>query len=136
MIFKICDRVLAYGLYEGTIIDIDGDNVIIGTKSGTINCHVDELELVPERIPIFKVFKTVNNTVNVMIQNCSPSVASFLWRFDIWNSNGNFKYDENKPKEKPEIWFECPIEFLDFIESAMGKECFKRMGVKEFYIEK
>lgn len=80
------------------------------------------------------VFKSVHGTVNVVIQNCSPEVATLLWRFDIWKANGRFEWDESKPKEKAKIWFECPIEFLNFVKSDMGKEAFKRMGVDEFYI--
>lgn len=82
-----------------------------------------------------RAFKSVHGTVNVIIQNCSPEVATLLWRFDVWKSNGRFEWDEHEPKERAEIWFECPMEFLDFVESSMGRACFQRMGVEEFYIK-
>ena len=81
-----------------------------------------------------RAFRSVHGTVNVVIQNCSPEVATLLWRFDVWKSNGRFEYNEN-PKERAQIWFECPMEFLAFINSSMGRACFERMGVEEFYIE-
>lgn len=86
------------------------------------------------KVATLRAFRSPHGTVNVVIQNCSPEVSTLLWRFDIWNSNGRFEYDENKPKERARIWFECPIEFLDFISSDMGKACFERMGVQKFYI--
>lgn len=79
-------------------------------------------------------FKSPHGTVNVVIQNCSDEVATLLWRFDVWKSNGRFEHDANKPKERPKIWFECPMEFLNFVESSMGRAALQRMGVEEFYI--
>lgn len=84
---------------------------------------------------ILRAFKSAHGTVNVVIQNCPSDVPTLLRGFDIWKSDGRFEWDTNKPKERPEIWFECPIEFLDFVESSMGRACFERMGVEEFYIE-
>ena len=82
-----------------------------------------------------RAFRSPHNTLNVVIQNCSNEVTTFLSRFDIWKSGGKFEYNTLNKKENPTIWFECPIEFLEFIKSDMGKECFKRMGINEFQLE-
>ena len=87
------------------------------------------------QIATLKALKTDRGTVNVEIQNCPSGVIAILSGFDINNKSGQYKWDINKPKERPKISFECPIEFLDFINSNMGYECFKRMGVEAFYIE-
>lgn len=79
--------------------------------------------------------KSLHGTVNVVIHNCSTEVISLLHRLDIWESDGRYEYDEDKPSERPHIWFECPIEFFDFVETGMGKECLKRMGIEEILVE-
>ena len=82
-----------------------------------------------------RAFRSPHNTLNVVVQNCSNEVTTFLSRLDIWKSGGKFEYNTLNKKEKPTIWFECPIEFLEFIKSDIVKECFKRMGVNEFQLE-
>jgi hypothetical protein len=134
------DTVIAPGIGEGKITYISTDNIAdveFNTVNGgcTLQYHLSELQYVPKRTARLWAHKSVHGTVNVIIQNCSSEVTTLLWRFDIWKSNGNFKFDETKPNERAKIWFECPIEFLDFIESSMGRACFERMGVEEFNIE-
>lgn len=138
MDFKLNDHVCASGWCEGVITHIDDDvaYVMYTTErgGGCMAFRFSELELIPERKATLKAFKSVHGTVHVVIQNCSPEVAALLHRFDVWKSNGNNKYDENKPWQGAEIWFECPMEFLDFVESSMGRAAFQRMGVEEFNI--
>ena len=88
----------------------------------------------PKNNPRITISRSVHGTVNVVIQNCSLEVATLLWRFDVWKSKGRFEYNENKPKERPKIWFECPMEFIHFVCSDLGRAAFQRMGVEEFYI--
>ena len=139
MSFKVGDRVYANDWREGTIVEIENDVAHIECSTdgggGCLPFRLDELEHIPNRVATLRAFKSVHGTVNVVIQNCSPEVTTLLHRFDVWESNGRFEYDENKPKERAKIWFECPMEFLDFVESIMGRACFQRMGVEEFYIE-
>ena len=85
--------------------------------------------------PTLWVYKTVHGTVNVAIQNCDKEVATLLWRFDIWKSKGRHEFNDDKPLERAKIWFECPIEFVDFVGSSMGRACFQRMGVESFNFE-
>ena len=137
--FNIGDKVYAGDWCEGIIVDIR-DNIAdvefeTAGGGGCLPFGLNELEYVPNRVATLRTFRSVHGTVNVVIQNCSPEVATLLWRFDVWKSNGRFEYDENKTNERPKIWFECPMEFLDFVESSMGRACFQRMGVEEFYIE-
>lgn len=82
-----------------------------------------------------KAFRSVHGTVWVITHNCSAEVNALLCRFDVWKSTGMYKYDDTKPNERAYIWFECPMEFLEFVSSSMGRACFQRMGVEEFYIE-
>ena len=135
MSFKVGDKVFASDWCEGIITHIENDvaYVMYTTErgGGCMAFGLDELELIPERKATLKAFKSVHGTVHVVIQNCSPEVTTLLHRFDVWKSNGNYKYDENKSAE---IWFECPMEFFDFVESSMGRAAFQRMGVEEFYI--
>lgn len=139
MNIKIGDKVYVSDYVEGTVIDIDNELAVVeystGTGGGSLPIHIDELKLVPKRVATMQVFKSVHGTVNVVIQNCSAEVTTLLWRFDVWKSQGRFVYDESKPSERAKIWFECPIEFLNFIESSMGRACFERMGVEEIKIE-
>lgn len=139
MNFEVGDRVYAGGWCEGIIVNIENDVAYVEFETagggGCLPFGLDELEYVPKKVATLRAFKSVHGTVNVAIQNCSPYVATLLWRFDVWESDGRFEYDENKTNESPKIWFECPMEFLDFINSNMGRACFERMGVKEFYIE-
>lgn len=139
MDFNIGDRVYAGNWCEGIIVDIR-DNIAdvefeTAGGGGCLPFSLNELEYVPKRTSTLNVSKSVHGTVNVMIQNCSAEIITLLWRFDVWKSKGRFEYDESKPNERAKIWFECPIEFLDFIESSMGRACFERMGVEEFNIE-
>ena len=140
MSFKVGDKVYAGDWCEGTITEIINDDVayiefVTDNGGGCLPFGLDELERIPHRTATLRAYKSVHGTVNVVIQNCSPEVVTLLWRFDVWKSNGRFEYDENKTNERPKIWFECPMEFLDFVESSMGRACFQRMGVEEFYIE-
>lgn len=139
MDFKVGDKVYASDWCEGIIVDIDGEFAYVefsmGNGGGCLPFGLNELEHIVNSVAILRAFKSVHGTVNVVIQNCSPEVTTLLHRFDVWKSNGRFEYDENKPKERARIWFECPMEFLDFVESSMGRACFQRMGVEEFYIE-
>lgn len=139
MRFNIGDKVYAGDWCEGIIVDIRDDVADVEFETagggGCLPFGLDELEHIPNRVATLRAFKSVHGTVNVVIQNCSPEVVTLLWRFDVWKSNGRFEYDENKTNERPKIWFECPMEFLDFVESSMGRACFQRMGVEEFYIE-
>lgn len=137
--FNIGDKVYAGDWCEGIIVDIR-DNIAdvefeTAGGGGCLPFGLNELEYVPNRVATLRTFRSVHGTVNVVIQNCSPEVVTLLWRFDVWKSNGRFEYDKNKTNERPKIWFECPMEFLDFVESSMGRACFQRMGVEEFYIE-
>lgn len=139
MSFEVGDRVYAGDWCEGIIVDIRDDVADVEFETagggGCLPFGLNELEYIPKRVATLRAFKSVHGTVNVVIQNCSPEVVTLLWRFDVWKSNGRFEYDENKTNERPKILFECPMEFLDFVESSMGRACFQRMGVEEFYIE-
>lgn len=102
------------------------------------NCTDNCIACMAEEIyttPTLWVYKTAHGTVNVAIQNCDKEVATLLWRFDIWKSKGRFEFNDDKPLERAKIWFECPIEFVDFVGSSMGRACFQRMGVQVFHIE-
>ena len=138
MDFKVGDKVYVTDYIEGTIVDIDGELAMVeystGTGGGCLSSHIDDLKHVPNRIALLHASKSVHGTVNVMIQNCSHEVSTLLHRFDVWKSNGRYIYDKIKPDERAKIWFECPIEFFDFIESSMGRACFERMGVEQFEI--
>ena len=139
--FKIGDKVFASDWCEGIIVDINEEENYASVEfetSGGGGCllfNFNELQIIPEAIAKINISKSTHSTINVIIQNCSSEVVTLLHRFDIWENNGKFEYDENKTNERPKIHFECPLEFLDFIKSDMGKNCFKRMGVEEFYIE-
>ena len=139
MNFEVGDRVYAGDWCEGIIVDIRDDVADVEFETagggGCLPFGLNELEYIPKRVATLRAYKSVHGTVNVVIQNCSSEVVTLLWRFDVWKSNGRFEYDENKTNERPKIWFECPMEFLDFVESSMGRACFQRMGVEEFYIE-
>ena len=139
MNFNIGDKVHAGDWCEGIIVDIR-DNVAdvefeTAGGGGCLPFELNELEYIPKRVATLRTFRSPHGTVNVIIQNCTSEVTTLLQRFDVWKSNGRFEYDENKTNERPKIWFECPMEFLDFVESSMGRACFQRMGVEEFYIE-
>ena len=136
MKFKIGDKVYAKDVeVEGTIVEIENDIASVefstGNGGGCAQFELNELELVPIRIPSMRVFKSDHETLNVVIQNCSVEVATLMTRFNIRDTGGRFEWDKTKPKERPKIWFECPMGFLDFVESDLGKTCFERMGVKE-----
>lgn len=139
MDFNIGDKVYAGEFSEGVIVNIEHGVAYVeystGNGGGCLPFGMDELKHVSNRVATLRAFKTAHGTVNVAIQNCSQEVTTLLHRFDIWKSNGRYEYDENKLNERAKIWFECPIEFLDFIESSMGRAAFQRMGVQEFYIE-
>ena len=141
MEFNIGDRVVCGSgicAVEGIITDIHDNVARVSFETfGGGRClpfRLNELKHVSKRIAKLHASKSEHGTVNVMIQNCSLEVSVLLCRFDIWKSTGRFEYDDNKPNEYAKIWFECPIEFLDFIESSMGRACFERMGVEEFLI--
>ena len=74
---------------------------------------------------------SVHNTVNVIVKNCTNEIASFMWRFDIWNSKG----DSKMICDRLETYFECPLEFLNFAQSDMGREAIKRTGVERLIFE-
>ena len=140
MKLKYGDTVIAQGIGEGKIIYISTDNIAdvefnTVNGGGTLQYHLSELQYVPKRTARLEAYASCHGTVNVIIQNCSLEVSTLLWRFDIWKSKGNFKFDETKPNERAKILFECPIEFFEFIKSSMGRTCFERMGVEEFYIK-
>ena len=139
MNFNIGDKVYATDCIEGIIVDINGEYAQVEFETdcggGCLPFRLDELEHMPIRIATLRAFKSPHGTINVVIQNCSSEVTTLLYRFDIWKSTGKFDYDESKPKERAKIWFECPMEFLDFVGSSMGRACFERMGVEEFIIE-
>lgn len=82
-----------------------------------------------------RVYKSVHNTVWVNIKNCPEIVITILSAFDIFQSKGEYKYDENNSNSKPEIWFECPMDFLTFIKSELGIFFFQRLGVEQLIIE-
>lgn len=107
----------------------------VSTIPSAIKQHTEEKPKDVNSPATMKVFKSVHGTVHVVIQNCSAEIVTLLHRFDVWGSNGNYKYDETKPKERAEIWFECPMEFIDFVKSSMGRYALQRMGVKEFHID-
>ena len=137
--FNIGDRVCAGDWIEGIIVNIENDIASVEFETagggGCLPFELNELIHVPIRIATLRATKSAHGTVNVMIQNCSREVVTLLSRFDVWKSNGRYEYDKNNTNERAKIWFECPMEFLDFIESSMGSAAFERMGVEEFYIE-
>lgn len=141
MEFKVGDHVYASDWGEGIIVSIDQErqealvDMDTGNFGGVWGFELEELKHVEKRIATLKAFKSVHGTVNVVIQNCSIEATTWMHRFDVWGAWGNYKYNEQKPDENPEIWFECPMEFIDFVESSMGREAFRRMGVEEFDIK-
>lgn len=140
MNFKVGDNVYASDWCEGIIMQIfpEDREALVSFETynggGCLSFSFDELKHIPKRTATLKAFKSVHGTVHVIIQNCSAEVTTLLHRFDVWGSHGNYKYDEKKPEESAEIWFECPMEFVDFVESSMGRAAFQRMGVETFYI--
>lgn len=138
MNFKVGDKVFASDWCEGVIVELENDTAYVEFSTigggGCLLFGLDELQHIPNRVATLRAFESAHGTVNVVIQNCSPDVLTLLRGFDIWLSDGRYEWDENKPKEKAKIWFECPMEFLYFVESTMGRKCFERMGVEEFYV--
>lgn len=88
-----------------------------------------------DRVATMKIFKSVHGTVHVVVQNCSEHVNVFLSLFDIWKPHGNYKYDGLESWERAKIWFECPMEFLDFIKSPIGEETLHRLGIEKIEVE-
>lgn len=86
-------------------------------------------------VATMEIFKSVHGTVHVVVQNCSEHVNDFLSLFDVWKSHGNYKYDGLESWERAKIWFECPIEFFDFIKSPIGKETLHRLGIEKIEVE-
>ena len=74
---------------------------------------------------------SAHNTVNVIVKNCNSEIASFICKFDIWNHKG----DPKMICGRAETYFECPLEFLDFAQSAMGREAIKRTGIDRLTFE-
>lgn len=141
MSFKVGDQVYIDNWGRGIIVSVHHEDMEAlvemetGKFGGAWPFTFEEMELIKDYKATLKAFKSVHGTVHVVVQNCPPEVITLLHRLDVWKSNGNYKYDTNKPKERPEIWFECPMEFLDFVESSMGRAAFERMGVEEFDIQ-
>ena len=135
MNFKVGDNVYVRDWCEGTIVEINNDTATVEFSTdnggGCLQFKLSELNLVPVRIPTMRIFKSDHETLNVVTQNCSAEVVTLMSRFNIQDKGGRFEWDGTKPKERPKIWFECPMEFLDFVKSDLGKTCFDRMGVKE-----
>lgn len=86
-------------------------------------------------VATMEIFKSVHGTVHVVVQNCSEHVNDFLSLFDVWKSHGNYKYDGLESWERAKIWFECPMEFLDFIKTPIGEEALYRLGIEKIEVE-
>lgn len=74
-------------------------------------------------------FPSVHNTCNVVVycfeSHINPELISFIQKFDVWKSYGNYK------REKPiSVWFECSKEFFEILHTDTMKQAFNRMGFK------
>lgn len=140
MSFKCGDKVYISDWGEGVITDVFPElkEAVVEFETfsggGNFSFGFDELRHIPKRIATMEVFKSVHNTLHVVIQNCSEHVNVFLSLFDVWNSHGNYKYDEVESWERAKIWFECPMEFLDFIKSPMGCTALQRLGIEKIEV--
>ena len=63
--------------------------------------------------------------INYAAGNCA--VNTFLSRFDMWKSNGDFKLSSDN--ETPEVWFELSCNMYNILQQDDFIEAFKRMGV-------
>ena len=143
MSFKSGDRVYlpTFDGYEGVIREVYPEEcaacveVEMHNGSCCFPFAFEEMQLITkERIPTMEIFKSVHGTVHVVVQNCSAYVNDFLSLFDVWKSGGNYKYDEVESWERAKIWFECPMEFMDFIESDMGRIALRRLGIEKIEV--
>ncbi len=81
------------------------------------------------------VFPSVHGTVNVVNYAANKNeVNTFLWHFDVWGGNGKTKLNRashpDPYKQMPEMWFECPMEFMELCKTDTMKHAFKHMGVE------
>lgn len=143
MSFKCGDKVILenFDRYEGTIVKVLPDTcealVEFETANGggCLQFAFEEMTLIPrKRIPTMEIFKSVHGTFHVVIQNCDIHVNDFLSLFDVWKSHGNYKYDGLESWERAKIWFECPMEFLEFVNSMIGKIALKRLGIEKLRV--
>ena len=74
-------------------------------------------------------FINAHNTVSIVNYDAGNSaVNTFLWRFDLWGSNGEFKPSiDNKYQE---VWFECDKDMMQALKTPMFKRAFAQMGVE------
>lgn len=140
MSFKCGDKVYIRDWGEGIITDVFSDLKEAAVQfetfrgGGCFSFSFDELRHVPKRIATLEVFKSVHGTVHVVIQNCDIHVNDFISLFDVWKSHGNYKYDGLESWEYAKIWFECSMEFLDFIKTPMGQEALRRLGIEKIEV--
>lgn len=74
------------------------------------------------------VCHSVHNTTSVINYDAGNSALNtFLWHFDIWNSNGHFALCSDGEHQK--VSFECSKEFYDLVKTEDFQMVFRRMGV-------
>lgn len=138
MSFKRGDRVVIKSLNnrKGIITEIFPEIGKASVSLGHVTMFFPLEELsVYSGVATMEIFKSVHNTIDVVVQNCSEHVNDFLSLFDVWESHGNYKYDGLESWERAKIWFECPMEFLDFIKSPIGERALHRLGIEKIEVE-
>lgn len=74
-------------------------------------------------------FVNAHNTVSIVNYDAGNSaVNTFLWRFDLWGSNGEFKPSIDHKHQ--EVWFECESDIMPMLKSPIFERAFAMMGVK------
>lgn len=74
-------------------------------------------------------FKNVHGMITVInFDATNNEVNSFLGKFDGWGGHGEYKISTDRNHQ--EVWFECPKEFFDMLQTELFKKAFERMGVE------
>ena len=73
------------------------------------------------------VFRTPNNTCNVINYSGKSDVNSFLYLFDIWGSRGCQKICSDGTHCA--FWFECSNSFYELLHTKEMENAFNRLGV-------
>ena len=91
----------------------------------------------PRRRKYVRVFESANGTVNV-VNYCADnnSLNEFLHNFDAWNGYGRYRLSAPMKCEGTfyqEVWFEMPIDFMDFAKTNLFKLVMERFDVEILY---
>lgn len=73
---------------------------------------------------------------SVVLANCTKEVISLITLLSIHQGISCYQCDKENTIENPKICFFCPTEFLNFIDTDMGRTLFERMGVQDIVIRR